>query len=183
MSQENQQYQSLPATIQPSSGSEQSKSSVPSNLPSLSANAGALALADWADSESAFFTNLPMELPEDVERLSALMGVSDGKSKNFAGQTLALVGCAVDWGKHGENDDGEILEGLRAHMLLDDGKVVFTTSAGVLRALRMAMKCYGRGVWSPPILLELRSVPSKRGDALVGILRGRKGVAGKGGKK
>lgn len=183
MHQENQPSQFLPVAIPPNSGSEQSKSSQAQHLPAISTNVAALALADWAETESAFFTNLPMELPEDIERLSALMGVSDGKSKNYAGQTLALVGCAVDWGKHGENDDGEILEGLRAHLLCDDGKVIFTTSAGVLRALRMAMRCYGKGVWNPPILLELRSVPSKRGDALVGILRGRKGVTAKKGGK
>jgi hypothetical protein len=59
-------------------------------------------------------------------------------------------------------------------MKCDDGVIITTTSNGMIRAFRDAMKIYGKGEWSPPALLEIRQVPSKRGDALIGVWRGRK---------
>lgn len=102
------------------------------------------------------------------------MAASDAKSKHCAGTTIEAVGFAADYGVIGETEDGEAVEGLRAHILCADGKAIFTTSRGLLKALRDGARIYGLGRWDPPALLEVREVKGKRGDALIGVWRGRK---------
>jgi hypothetical protein len=173
MNQENQQSQQSCLPVPSPSGSLPSENS---NLPvvaSQDVSAEEAALRKFASAEPSFATSLPTVTSEDIERLSTLMAVSDAKTKNCAGQTLEVVGFAVDFGNVGETADGEVVEGLRGHMLLSNGKSVFTTSKGILKALRDGMKIYGSGLWTPPVLLEIRAVASKRGDALIGVWRGR----------
>lgn len=150
-----------------------------SNLPQVvnqELSEGERALAAFASQQPSFVTSLPCSTSEDFERISVLMAVSDAKSKNCAGQTLAVIGFAADFGPVGETQDGEVIEGVRAHILLDDGKSIFTTSRGILKALRDGLMIFKHGLWSPPALLEIRQVSCKRGDALVGVWRGRKGI-------
>lgn len=171
----NPQSQTLPVPVPNPSGQPPSSGFLPLPEVSQERSAEEVALAKFSSDQPSFVTSLPMVTPEDFERVSALMAVSDAKSKNCANTTIAVVGFAVDFGVVGENADGEIVEGLRGHVLTDDGKSIFTTSSGLLKALRDGVKIFGRGLWAPPAILEIRQVPSKRGDALIGIWRGRKG--------
>lgn len=179
MSQENQQSPASSSPIQNPSGTEQSQHSNLPQVVSQEQSDGERALAAFASQQPSFVSSLPMETSEDFERVSTLMAISDAKSKNCAGQTLAVVGFAVDFGPVGETQDGEIIEGVRAHILLDDGKSIFSTSRGIIKALRDGLMIFRRGLWTPPALLEIRQVASKRGDALVGVWRGRKGSVAK----
>lgn len=174
--QESPQSPTLPVPVPNQSGPPPSSGYLPLPAVSQERSAEETALAKFSSDQPSFVTSLPMVTPEDFERVSALMAVSDAKSKNCANTTISVVGFAVDFGVVGENADGEIVEGLRGHILTDDGKSIFTTSTGLLKALRDGVKIFGRGLWSPPACLEIRQVPSKRGDALIGIWRGRKGV-------
>lgn len=172
---ESRQSQQSLRPIPPESGASPSSDSSLPAAASQERSAEGAALQKFASEEPAYATSLPCETAEDIERISVLIAVSDLKSKNCANTTISVVGFAVDYGPLGESEEGEIIEGIRGHMLLDDGRSVFTTSAGVLKALRVGIKVYGRGLWNPPALLEIREVKAKRGDALIGVWRGRKG--------
>lgn len=174
MNLENPQSQTLLPQVPIQYGENQS--SVSSLLPAVSQEQsdGERELAKFASSAPSFFTTLPCLTSEDFEVVSRLMAVSDAKSKHCANTTIAVVGFAADFGPVGETEDGEVVESLRAHILCDDGKAIFTTSRGILKALRDGAKIYGKGRWEPAALLEIREVKAKRGDALIGIWRGRK---------
>ena len=173
MSQENPQSlpSSLPATNQSGHSPQENLSESP-HLPVNESDAGR-ELSQWSNDVPAYVTNLPTVTEDDVIRLSTLMAKSDRKSKNCVGATLAVAGFAIDFGPVGEADDGELIEGVRGHILLDDGTSVFTTSRGVLKALKMAAQTYRAGPWIPPVLIDIIAVPGKGGEALIGILRGR----------
>lgn len=179
MNQENPQSHASSPPTQDQSGASQSN--VLSRLPDQGRDesVGALALAAFASQAPSFFTTLPCVTPEDFETVSRLMAVSDAKSKHCANTTIEVVGFAADYGPVGETEDGEIVESLRAHILCADGKAIFTTSRGILKALRDGAKIYGSGRWEPAALLEIREVKGKRGDALIGVWRGRKFAGGK----
>lgn len=175
MNQGSQQFQ-LPSnsTGEQWSG-EPSNGSPEKNLPEVRPQGGGLASQSAEDKANYLKTNLPMALPEDIERLSVVMNSECVESRSLGGKTLAVTGVVLYWGVHGEEENGEVIEGERANLLCDDGAVVSTTSRALIQSLRMALRCYGPGVWSPPVLIEIVTSKARRGTMLTGILRGRKG--------
>ncbi len=120
---------------------------------------------EWNRSSNLAGTNLDFTKPFDQALISRCRATADLKTRNVAGQTIAVIGYIVHPARITDPITGEIKDLLRAVLVLEDLKTVSTCSKACIEHIKFLRQTQPEHLWDPPVMIEVREIPSLGGKS------------------
>jgi hypothetical protein len=121
------------------------------NVPALPLSEPERLLAQWSQGQPTFLTNLALTGEEGLVLATKASAASDQMTAQASGRLLLIRGFVLAVWDKTDAETGEQLKLLGANLVLQNGEMVGTTSAGVLRCLKMISQSRPKGEWAPPV--------------------------------